>query len=294
MSFEKRDGKIWINGEMKDWNDVTVPLLSHGLHYGSGVFEGIRAYNGQIFKLREHSQRLIDSGKIMDMIIPYSVEELDTASRQVLELSKLDDAYLRPIAWRGSEQMGISAQKSKIHVAIAVWEWPSYFSPESRAKGISLKTSKWRRPMPDTAPVHSKSTGLYMVCTLSKHEAEAAGYDDALMLDYRGYVSEGTGANFFLIKDGVLNTPTPDCFLNGITRQTVMQLAKDRGIEVVERFIKPEELETADEIFVTGTAAEVTAVGKIDDLTFTVGPVTRQLRDDYENLTHGKPLRQVD
>lgn len=294
MSFEKRDGKIWINGEMQDWNDVTVPLLSHGLHYGSGVFEGIRAYDGQIFKLHEHSQRLIDSAKIMDMEIPYSVEELDTASKQVLEINNLSDAYLRPIAWRGSEQMGVSAQEAKIHVAIATWEWPSYFSPEARAKGISLKTSKWCRPMPNSAPVHSKSTGLYMICTLSKHEAEAAGYDDALMLDYRGYVSEGTGANFFLIKDGILNTPTPDCFLNGITRQTVMQLAKDRGIEVVERFIKPEELKTADEIFVTGTAAEVTAVGKIDDLTFTVGPVTRQLRDDYENLTHGKPLRQVD
>ncbi len=288
MSFAEREGKIWLDGEFYDWADVKVPLLTHGLHYGSGVFEGVRAYNGSIFKKTEHNQRLIDSGKIMDMDIPFSLEELDAACEAVLKENNLSDAYLRPIAWRGSEQMGVSAQQAKIHVAIAAWEWPSYFSPEAREKGIYLKSTKWRRPAPDTAPVHSKACGLYMICTLAKHAAEAAGADDALMLDYRGYVAEATGANFFLIKDGVLNTPIADCFLNGITRQTIMQLAKDNGIEVVERHIMPEELETADEIFVTGTAAEVTAIGRIDDYTYTVGPVTRLLREAYENLVQGK------
>jgi len=289
MSFADRDGLIWLNGKLVDWSDAKLPLLSHGVHYGSAVFEGIRAYNGGVFKLTEHSQRLLDSGEIMDMTIPYSAAELDDICYKVLEANGLTDAYIRPIAWRGSEQMGVSAQEAKINVAVAAWEWPSYFSPELRDKGISLKTSKWRRPPPDSAPVHSKATGLYMICTLAKHEAEAAGYEDALMHDYRGYAAEATGANLFVMKDGVIHTPTPDCFLNGITRQTVIELAKKEGYEVVVRHIMPDELITADEIFITGTAAEVTAIGRIDENTYEVGPITRKLREKYENLVRLPP-----
>ena len=291
--FEDRDGFIWVNGKFVDWRDAKVPMISHGLHYGGTVFEGIRCYNGQAFKLHEHSERLIKSAELIDMKIPYTVEELNKATIETLEKNNLKDAYIRPLAWRGSDQMGITAQETKTHTAIAVWEWPSYFSPELRDKGISLKTSKWKRPAPDTAPIHSKAAGLYMICTMSKHEAENAGYDDALMLDYRGYVAEATGANMFLMKDGEIHTPTPDCFLNGLTRQTVIKLAQDRGFKIIERHIKPQELKDFDEIFVTGTAAEVTAIGKIDDIEYKVGNITKQLRDDYENLVNGRELQNI-
>ena len=283
--FHDRDGLIWYDGEMVEWRDANLHMLTHALHYASSVFEGERVYAGNIFKLREHTDRLINSAEIMGFEIPYSADEIDAACIEACKVNNIIDGYVRPIAWRGSEMMGVSAQETKIHLAIAVWEWPSYFSPEARNKGISLKTSQWRRPPPESAPVHAKSAGLYMICTMSKHEAEAAGYDDALMLDWRGNVVEGTGANFFMITDGnVINTPPPDCFLNGITRQTVIELAKKRGYKLVERHIKPEELPDALEIFVTGTAAEVTPVGKIDDLELTVGEVTKNLRADYEKL----------
>ena len=283
--FHNRDGLIWYDGQMLDWREANLHLLTHALHYASSVFEGERVYSGNIFKLREHSNRLINSAKIMGFKIPYTVNEIDAACIQACEANNIVDGYVRPIAWRGSEMMGVSAQDTTIHLAIAVWAWPSYFSPEARNKGISLKTSLWRRPPPDTAPVHAKAAGLYMICTMSKHDAEKAGYDDALMLDWRGYVVEGTGANFFMItQDNVINTPPPDCFLNGITRQTVIQLAKDRGYKIVERHVQPEELKNAHEIFVTGTAAEVTPVGKIDDLEYEVGEITKILRGDYEKL----------
>ena len=283
--FHNRDGLIWYDGEMLDWRDANLHLLSHALHYASSVFEGERVYSGNIFKLREHSERLINSAEIMGFKIPYTLAEIDSACIQACTANNIIDGYVRPIAWRGSEMMGVSAQDTKIHLAIAVWAWPSYFSPEARNKGISLKTAQWRRPPPDTAPVHAKAAGLYMICTMSKHDAEKAGYDDALMLDWRGNVVEGTGANFFMIsRDNIINTPPPDCFLNGITRQTVMQLAKDRGYKIIERHIQPEELANASEIFVTGTAAEVTPVGKIDDLVFEVGEITKTLREDYEKL----------
>ncbi len=283
--FHDRDGVIWYDGEVVDWRDANLHLLSHALHYASSVFEGERVYARNIFKLREHTDRLINSADIMGFKIPFTPDQIDAACVQACKANNIVDGYVRPIAWRGSEMMGVSAQETKIHLAIAVWAWPSYFSPEARNKGISLKTSKWRRPPPESAPVHAKAAGLYMICTMSKHDAELAGYDDALMLDWRGNVVEGTGANFFMInKANVIVTPPPDCFLNGITRQTVIQLAKDRGFEISERHIRPEELKDALEIFVTGTAAEVTPVGKIDDLKFTVGEVTKTLRADYEKL----------
>ena len=283
--FHNRDGLIWYDGEMLDWRDANLHLLSHALHYASSVFEGERVYSGNIFKLREHSERLINSAEIMGFKIPYTLAEIDSACIQACTANNIIDGYVRPIAWRGSEMMGVSAQDTKIHLAIAVWAWPSYFSPEARNKGISLKTAQWRRPPPDTAPVHAKAAGLYMICTMSKHDAEKAGYDDALMLDWRGYVVEGTGANFFMItQDNIINTPPPDCFLNGITRQTVIQLANERKYEIIERHIRPEELKIANEIFVTGTAAEVTPVGKIDELEYSVGEITKALRSDYEKL----------
>jgi branched-chain amino acid aminotransferase len=283
--FHNRDGLIWYDGEMLDWRDANLHLLTHALHYASSVFEGERVYSGNIFKLREHSDRLINSANIMGFKIPYTADEIDVACILACKKNNIIDGYVRPIAWRGSEMMGVSAQDTKIHLAIAVWEWPSYFSPEARNKGISLKTSQWRRPPPDTAPVHAKAAGLYMICTMSKHDAENSGYDDALMLDWRGNVVEGTGANFFMItQDNIINTPPPDCFLNGITRQTVIQLAKDRGYKIIERHIQPEELKNAKEIFVTGTAAEVTPVGKIDNLNYEVGEITKVLRGDYEKL----------
>ena len=287
MNFDNQDGNIWYNGALVPWRDSRLHVLSHGLHYASCVFEGERVYNGEIFKLREHTQRLIDSGKELGFEIPYSLEELEQATRDTVASQGFADAYVRPVAWRGSEMMGVSAQETKINVAIAVWEWPSYFSPEARMRGIRLTTSKWRRPAPDTAPVHAKAAGLYMICTLSKHDAEAKGYDDALMLDYRGRIAESTGANIFLIQDGKIHTPTPDCFLDGITRRTVISIAKKHAYEVIERAIMPKELANTSEIFVTGTAAEVTPVGEIDDYKFEVGTITRTLLEDYDALVRG-------
>jgi branched-chain amino acid aminotransferase len=284
IPMDDRDGFIWFDGKLVPWREAKTHVLTHGLHYGSSVFEGVRAYGGQIFELTRHSERLANSAALLGFSLPYTTAELDKACKEVVAANGFMDAYVRPVAYRGSEQMGVSAQHSKIHVAIASWEWPSYFSPELREKGIKLTFSKWRRPAPDTAPTASKAAGLYMICTLSKHAAEAEGWHDALMLDYRGQLAEATGANLFLIKDGVIHTPTPDCFLNGITRQTVIALAAKRGIKVVERAMFPEELATAEEIFITGSAAEVTAVGQVADYHYTVGPITRQLRDDYEAL----------
>ena len=284
VSFDDQEGQIWYNGELVPWKDTKLHVLTHGLHYASCVFEGERVYNGEVFKLREHTQRLIDSAHELGFEIPYSLEELEQATRDTVTAQGYPDAYVRPVAWRGSEIMGVSAQANTINVAIAVWEWPSYFSPEARMRGIKLKTSKWRRPSPETAPVHAKAAGLYMICTLSKHEAEADGCDDALMLDWRGQVAESTGANIFLVQEGKIHTPTPDCFLDGITRRTVIGLAKDRDYEVIERTIMPEEFAKTDEVFVTGTAAEVTPVGKIDDYNFEVGSVTRALLEDYDAL----------
>jgi branched-chain amino acid aminotransferase len=282
-SFDSLEGQIWYDGKLVPWQDADVHVLTHGLHYGSCVFEGERSYGGNIFKLREHTDRLIGSALTMGFEIPYSAEEIDTACNEVCKVNGITDGYIRPVAWRGSEMMGVSAQNNTIHLAIAAWPWPSYFSPEARMKGIRLKTSKWRRPAPDTAPVHAKAAGLYMICTLSKHEAERQGYDDALMLDWRGQVAESTGANIFMVMgDGKLHTPTPDCFLNGITRQTVIDLAKARGIEVIERAISPDELANATEVFLTGTAAEVTPVGEIDEHKFSVGDISKWLIADYD------------
>jgi len=292
-AFHDMDGLIWYDGALVDWRAAKLHVLTHALHYASSVFEGERVYGGTIFRLREHTERLFNSAGILGFEIPYSVEDIDAACIEACEANGIVDGYVRPVAWRGSEKMGVSAQNAFIHVAIAVWPWPSYFSPESRDKGISLKTSVWRRPPPDTAPVQAKAAGLYMICTMSKHEAEAAGCDDALMLDWKGRVAEGTGANIFVMfGDGKIVTPPPECFLNGITRQTVMELAQNRGYEVIERHIEPEELSQAEEIFVTGTAAEVTPLGRIDVMHFSVGPITKILLAHYEALV-GRPDQET-
>lgn len=284
IPFDDRDGVIWLDGELVPWREAKLHVLSHGLHYASCVFEGERVYNGSVFKLTEHSERLVESARIMGIRMPYTAAQIDEITRQVVARSGITDGYVRPVVWRGSEMMGVSAQKNSTHIAVAVWEWPSYFLPEARMKGIKLQLSRWRRPAPDTAPVHAKAAGLYMICTLSKHAAEDAGFHDALMLDWRGRVAEATGANVFLVKDGVLHTPTPDCFLDGITRRTVMDLARARGYEVIERAIMPDELASADEVFLTGTAAEVTPVGQIEDMMFTPGEVCRTLMEDYDRF----------
>jgi len=284
-AFDDRDGVIWFDGALKDWRSTNVHVLTHALHYGSSVFEGVRVYGGHVFKLREHSLRLMFSAEQMGFEIPYTVEQIDQACLDVVKAQKIVDGYIRPFAWRGSEMIGVSAQQSKIHLAVAVWEWPSYYSPEARAKGIRMVTTKWRRPSPESGPVKAKAAGLYMICTLAKHAAEAEGCQDALMLDYRGLVAEATSANIFMNIEGKLHTPTADCFLNGLTRQTIMGLAKARGIEVVERFIKPEEIKNASEVFLTGTAAEITPVGQIDDLTFVPASMTDLLTKDYEAVT---------
>jgi len=284
IPYDDRDGFIWFDGEMLPWRETKVHFLSHALHYGSGVFEGLRAYNGNIFKLNQHSERLLEGCGIMDIKIDYSVEEINNACKEALKINNITDGYLRPLVWRGSEQMGVSANLTTTHLAIAAWEWPSYFSKEAREKGIAIKTSSWRRPAPNTAPIHAKACGLYMICTLSKHEVERAGYNDALMLDYEGNVAELTGANFFMVKDGELHTPKPDNFLDGITRRTIIQLAKDNNINVHERIITEEELKSAGECFATGTAVEVTAIGKINDTEYHIGQVTKLLRKKYEEL----------
>ena len=288
IPFDMRDGVIWFNGELVDWKDAKIHILSHGLHYGSCVFEGERAYGGNIFKCTEHSERFRKSAELLDFKIPYSVAQIDAAKKLVLEKNGMKDAYLRPVAWRGSEMMGVSAQHNTINVAVAAWEWPSYFDPAQRMKGIRIDMAEYRRPDPMTAPSTSKAAGLYMICTISKHRAERKGFADALMLDWQGRVAECTGANVFFTRDGAIHTPQADCFLNGITRQTVIDLAKKRGIEVIERRIMPDELSSFNECFITGTAAEVTPVGEIAGIHYTPGNITMSLIDDYTNAVNGK------
>jgi branched-chain amino acid aminotransferase len=288
IPFDKREGFIWMNGEVLPWQDAKVHVLTHGLHYGSSVFEGERAYKGRIFKSREHSERLFTSARIMDMEIPYSIEDLEDAKRQIVELNGGGDQYVRPVAFRGSEMMAVSAQHNRIHVAVATWNWPSMFDPATKMKGIRLDIAEYRRPDPACAPVQAKAAGLYMICTLSKHRAEKRGYADAMMLDWQGRVAECTGANIFFTKDGAIHTPMADCFLDGITRRTVIGLAKNRQIQVVERAIWPDELARAQEVFLTGTAAEITPVSEIGEYKFTPGSITGALMDDFGRATRGE------
>jgi branched-chain amino acid aminotransferase len=289
IPFDDRDGFIWLNGKLIPWREAKVHVLTHALHYASAVFEGERAYNGHVFKSREHSERLINSGKILGFDVPYTAEQLDRAKAETMKANNLTDCYVRPIAWRGSEMMGVSAQATKINTAVCVWPWPSYFSPELREKGIRLTMARWSRPAPNTAPTAAKATGLYMICTISKHEAEAQGYQDALMLDWRGQIAEATGANVFLVMNGEIHTPKPDCFLDGITRRTVMDLARQRQYRIHERAIMPDELGKAQEVFLTGTAAEVTPVGEIAQYKFKPGEITKNLMDDYSKLVRTPP-----
>jgi branched-chain amino acid aminotransferase len=284
--FDDRDGWIWLDGKLVPWREANIHVLTHALHYASSVFEGQRAYAGEVFKLSEHSTRLRNSASILGFELPWSVEQIDAACRETLAASGLADAYMRPVAWRGSEQMGVAAQATKPHMAIACWEWGAYFGEEAIRKGVRLDISKWRRPAPYTAPTDSKAAGLYMICTMAKHAASDRGFDDALMFDWRGRVAEATGANAFFVRDGALHTPVPDCFLDGITRRTIIDLARRRGIEVVERPIWPEELESFEQFFLTGSAAEVTPVASAGPWNFEVGDLTMQLRKDYLDLAH--------
>lgn len=288
IPFDNREGWIWMDGEMVEWKSATTHVLNHGLHYASSVFEGVRVYGGNIFKLTEHSERFRKSAELLDFEIPYSVEELNEATKAIVAKQNIVDGYIRPVAWRGSEMMAISAQHSKTHVAIATWEWPNLFKGSAKEDGIRVKTANWKRPSPETAPSASKAAGLYMICTMSKHEAERAGFHDALMHDYRGYVAELTGANLFFRFGDALHTPKPDCFLDGITRRTVMDLAKQQGIEVIERHIMPEDLADATEAFATGTAAEVTPIAAIDDKIYGVGEMTKSLQEAYQALVREK------
>jgi branched-chain amino acid aminotransferase len=287
-NFDDRDGWIWFDGKLVPWREANVHILTHAMHYASSVFEGQRAYGGTIFKLDEHSSRLRNSAELLGFTLPWSVEQISAACNEVVAANGLTDAYVRPIAWRGSEQMGVSAQRTKPHLAVAAWIWGKYFDEAKAAKGIRLDIAEWRRPAPYTAPTKSKAAGLYMICTLSKHRAEDRGFDDALMFDWRGQVAEATGANVFFIRDGVIHTPTPDCFLDGITRRTVIGLAKQRGIEVVERPIWPEELESFQQMFLTGSAAEVTLVASAGPWNFEVGDLSRRLARDYDDLVNGR------
>jgi branched-chain amino acid aminotransferase len=288
LPYDDRDGWIWLDGEFVPWREAKVHVLTHALHYASSVFEGARMYNGNIYALEEHCARLRRSGEILDFEIPYSTEQLMQACNDTAAKNGLTDCYLRPVSWRGPEAIGVSAPGTKIHTAIAAWHWPSYFPPEQRMKGIRLTRAKYSRPAPNTAPTQAKAAGLYMICTISKHLAEKDGYADAMMLDYRGNVAEATGANIFFVRDGALHTPTPDCFLNGITRQTVIKLAKKRGVEVIERHIQPEELSTFNQCFLTGTAAELTPVSEIAEHTFKPGSLTFDLMEEYSQLCRGE------
>ena len=292
VPYDKRQGKIWYNGNTVDWRDANLHILSHGLHYASCVFEGERIYNGSIFKLREHTNRLIHSADRMGFKIPYSADEIDNACKEIIKIQKIENGYVRPIAWRGSEMMAISAQKNKIHFAVAAWEWGSYFDPKIREKGISLDISKWRRPDPKTIPWDTKASGLYMICTLSKHEAEKKGFNDSLMLDYKDDIAEATGANIFFVdkSESELHTPVPDNFLDGITRRTIIDLAKELNIKVIERKIKLDELKNFSGCFLTGTAAEVTPVSKINDYNFKIPKVINQLWDNYSSLVRTKKV----
>ena len=281
IPFDKRIGFIWYNGEFVEWQNATTHVLNHGLHYGSCVFEGLRVYGEKIYKLEKHTDRLFFSAQRMGIDVPYSKDEINRAHEETIKKMNIKYGYVRPVIWRGSEMMAISAQKNKINVAVATWEWPSYFTKEDRLKGISLQTAVWKRPPPDCIPTDTKAAGLYMICTLSKHEAEKNGYTDALMLDYKGRVSESTGSNIFLVINGEIHTPVPDCFLNGITRQAVIEIAKNEGINVIERDIYPDEISKAEEIFLTGSAVEVTPVGKIDNENFKVGDITTKISSLY-------------
>ncbi|MGH1355887.1 MAG: branched-chain amino acid aminotransferase [Thalassovita sp.] len=282
--YDDRDGKIWMDGEMVDWRDANVHILTHALHYASSVFEGERCYEGKIFLSRKHSERLLKSGEMMDMPIPYSVDEIEAAKQAVLDANNLTDAYVRVVAWRGAgEDMGVSAARNPVRMAVTAWEWGSYYG-DAKYQGAKLDVAKWKRPSPETIPTSAKAAGLYMICTMSKHAAEAKGCSDALFMDYRGYVAEATGANIFFVKDGEVHTPLPDAILNGLTRQTVIGMLKDRGITVHERHILPEELDEMEQCWLTGSAAEVTPVGQIGDWTFEVGPLTREIAEAYDAL----------
>jgi len=289
VPFDKRSGKIWFNGQLVNWTDVKIHVLSHGLHYASCVFEGERVYDGEIFKLVEHTERLFHSASRLGFKIPYNQESVNKACRDIVAEQKVKNGYVRPVVWRGSEMMAISAQKTKIHVAVATWEWGSYFDPNLKLKGIKLNISKWRRPAPNTIPWDTKASGLYMICTLSKHEAEKKGFTDSLMLDYQGNVAEATGANvFFKTKDNELHTPIPDSFLDGITRRCIIEIAKSKNIKIVERKIKPDELSKFVGCFLTGTAAEVTPVSQIDNYKFTVCNLIKDLSESYQALVRKK------
>ena len=290
VPFDDRDGWIWLDGELVPWREAKVHVLTHALHYASCVFEGERMYDGEIFKLTEHNERLFRSAEILDFQIPFTVAEIDEACKQTAAKNGFTDCYVRPLAWRGPEQMGVSAQSTKIHVAVATWAWASYYDPAQLRKGIRLTYAKYKRPSPETAPTASKAAGLYMICTISKHAAEKEGYSDALMLDWRGYIAETTSANIFLVRDGVIHTPKPDCFLDGITRRSVIGLAQKMGFEVVERHIPGEELGSFSEVFVTGTAAEVTPVGEIGEHKFTPGNITFALMDDFAKMVRRQPV----
>ena len=282
--YDNRDGEIWMDGTLVDWRQANVHILTHAMHYASSVFEGERAYNGKIFKSREHSERLIKSGKLIDFDIPYSVNEIEAAKQSALDANGLTDAYVRAIAWRGAgEDMGVASAKNPVHMAVAVWSWGNYYG-DAKMKGAKLDIAKWRRPDPATAPSQAKAAGLYMIATMSKHSAEAKGCSDAMMYDYRGYIAEATGANIFFVKAGEVHTPLADSFLNGLTRQTVIEMLKKRGVRVNERHIMPEELESFEQCWLTGTAAEVTPVGQIGDHYFEVGALTRDVSDSYERL----------
>lgn len=283
-AYDDRDGVIWMDGEFVDWREAKVHVLSHALHYASSVFEGERAYNGKIFKSREHNERLFKSAEALDMPMPITLDELEAAKQETLKKSGLEDAYVRVVVWRGSgEDMGVASAANPVRVAIAIWPWGAYYG-DAKMQGAKLDIAEWKRPSPETIPVHAKAAGLYMICTISKHKAEAKGCSDALFMDYRGYVAEATGANIFFVKDGEVHTPTPDCFLNGITRQTVIQMLKDRGINVIERHIMPEELADFEQCWLTGTAAEVTPVGQIGEYTFEVGDMAKDISRAYEEL----------
>ena len=291
IPYDKRSGKIWYNNELVDWQEVKLHVLSHGLHYGSCVFEGLRVYDGEIFKLEEHTDRFFYSAKTMDIKIPYSKDEINQATKKIVSVQNVQNGYIRPFAWRGSEMMAVSAQNTKIHVAIATWEWGTYFDPKLKLEGIKLNISKWRRPAPNTIPWDTKASGLYMICTLSKHEAERQGYSDSLMLDHEGNVAEATGANiFFKDKNGDLHTPIPDSFLDGITRRTAIEIAKSKNINVNERKISPDELSNFVGCFLTGTAAEITPVSKISNHEYKVCNVILDLSESYDKLVRKKKV----
>lgn len=282
--YHDRDGYIWMDGKMLDWRDANVHILTHAMHYASSVFEGERAYNGKIFKSREHSERLLVSGKLIDMDIPWTVDQIEAAKEETLKANGLTDAYVRAVAWRGAgEDMGVASAKNPVRLAVAVWEWGAYYG-DAKMKGAKLDIAQWKRPSPETIPTAAKAAGLYMICTISKHAAEAKGCSDALFMDYRGYVAEATGANVFFVKDGEVHTPIPDAILNGITRQTIIAMLKEKGVVVHERHIMPEEMADFEQCFLTGTAAEVTPVGQIGDYTFEVGALTRDVSESYERL----------